>query len=396
MQITLLPPLLPNEVAVPVRTGSDTFVPGLKVAATVLATRADTGTLLSLLGREVLTRSHVPHPPGTTLRLEVVTGGAQPLLRLLGAETPIARGASPPSDLPGGGPAVSSTTYGLAAAVFAARGGTDVAAAAALMTPWIPRLVAHGLISGQQGDALLRMLAAVPVRLTTAGTPEAAQATEALARALASQVSEGGLLLERRLADVARQGSRDAERAAARDLRARLAVLADAVADVPEEIAPAREAVRHLQQALLAEQARSAAHLARDGVLDVRMTLQADPASAGVPLRLRIEKDAPHTKDAPADSTPWRQAVLDLALEGLGRVHVRLALAAGQVRAEFSVEEGSAADRIEARLSDLTQALEAAGFAQVLSRVVVDPVRACAPDTMPELPPHHSIVDAQA
>ncbi len=392
MQITLLPPLLPTEGAVPVRTGGGTFTPGMRIVATVLVARAGSGTLLSLHGREVQTRSPLPHPPGTTLQLEVVAGGSQPLLRLVGAETTATLG-QPPRPLDAALP-ISPTTYGLAAAVFAARGGADLRAATSAMAQWIPQLIARGLLGTQEGEALQRMLDPIRVPLPPLGTPEAARASEALARALASRLAEGGVLLERHLAGVVRHASAGAEQLAARNLRARLSVLADALSDVPHGLEPAQEAVGRLQEALLAEQARAAAHLARDGVLDLRVPLQgADTPETS--LRMRVEKDAPDD-DAEPDATPWRRVVLNLACEGLGHVHVRLALAGDQLRAEFAVEEGSAADRIDAGLIDLTQALEAAGFSHVLSRVVVDPVRARAPDDMPELPDQHSIVDAQA
>ena len=67
-----------------------------------------------------------------------------------------------------------------------------------------------------------------------------------------------------------------------------------------------------------------------------------------------------------------------------------------QLRAEFFVEYPGTADRIEAGLATLGSALEHAGFAQVLSRVVVDPVRVCAPDDLPDLPSQHTILDARA
>ena len=68
----------------------------------------------------------------------------------------------------------------------------------------------------------------------------------------------------------------------------------------------------------------------------------------------------------------------------------------GGVRTEFIVERPDAADAIEAGLHDLGGSLETAGFATVLSRVVVDPVRACAPDELPALPAPHAILDARA
>jgi flagellar hook-length control protein FliK len=111
-------------------------------------------------------------------------------------------------------------------------------------------------------------------------------------------------------------------------------------------------------------------------------------------MRLRIARDAPE-RHREQDATPWRQVRLDLALETLGRVHVRIGLAASQVQVEFLVEQAGAADRIEAGLGELSSALEGAGFAQVLSLVVLDPVTAGAPDDLPELP-RGAIVDADA
>jgi hypothetical protein len=146
---------------------------------------------------------------------------------------------------------------------------------------------------------------------------------------------------------------------------------------------------------VLAEQARSAAYLARDGVLDVRIPLQIAAAKAELRLRLRIERDPPshHLDD---DSSPWRQVRLDVALEGLGRVQVQIKTAGSQVRTEFLVEHPASADRLEAGLPELDAALSDAGFAEVLSRVVVDPVRACAPEDLPDLPLQGSILDTQA
>jgi len=67
-----------------------------------------------------------------------------------------------------------------------------------------------------------------------------------------------------------------------------------------------------------------------------------------------------------------------------------------QVRTEFFVEDAKAADRVDARLGDLDVALERAGFAEVLSRVAVDPVRVCAPDDLPGVPSQRGILDTRA
>ncbi len=150
-----------------------------------------------------------------------------------------------------------------------------------------------------------------------------------------------------------------------------------------------------LQDALLAEQARAGAHLAHEGLVDVRVPLRVEDREAEMRLRMRIQRDTPGRSDED-DPFPWRQVRLDVALEGLGRVQVRIGLVEAQVRAEFLVEHPDAADRIEAGLVALDNALERTGFAQVLSRVVVDPVRACAPDELPELPLPRRIVDTRA
>ena len=71
------------------------------------STGLEGGTLLLLGGREVPTSGTLPYPPGTTLRLEVVEGGPQPLLRLVSTEAgPIADvdDAGAPVPLPAGPP----------------------------------------------------------------------------------------------------------------------------------------------------------------------------------------------------------------------------------------------------------------------------------------------------
>jgi hypothetical protein len=394
MQITLLPPLLPSDGVVSVPASGHAFTPGARVLATVLEAGLGGETLLAFGGRQIPTGTSLPYPPGTTLRLEVVEGGPRPLLRL------VSTGAEPPADAADGaavvpGPPVSSATYGLAAAVLAARDGPDVRSAAAAVLQWIPLLVSSGVISAEHGKALLKALAPVPVHAHPNASPDAAPATEMAARAIAERVADGGLLLERRLADVVRQGHVQARAVAANDLRARLALAAHVLADAPPALEGARQAVTRLQEALLAEQARAAAHLAREGVVDVRVPLQVDGSEAELRLRLRIERD-PDGSAADQVTAPWRQVRLDLALDGLGRVQVRLGVQAGHVRAEFLAEHPAAADRLEAGLADLSMALEAAGFAQVLSRVIVDPVRACELDVLPDLPPQRAILDTRA
>jgi hypothetical protein len=391
MQITLLPPLLPTEGVTSVPVTHMAFTPGARILATVLATGLEGGgTLLSMGGRDVPTGGPLPYPPGSTLRLEVLQGGAQPQLRLLSVEAPSAVGhqqaASP------AGPPVSAVSYGLAAAVLAARDGGDVRSAAVAVSRWIPALVTGGLVPPAQAEVLLSALAPVPLHSGPAGSPDNLRAAEAMARALADRVADGGLLLERRLGDVVRQARPEAREAVAGDLRARLAIVAHVLGDAPAEFEGARQAVAALQSALLGEQARAAAHLAHDGVVDVRVPAEVD--GRDTELRMRIARDAPE-RGRDEDPAPWRQVRLDLALDGLGQVQVRVGVLATQVRLEFFVEHAGSADRIEAGLADLNTALEGAGFAHVLSRVVVDPVTACAPDALPELP-QRAILDVEA
>lgn len=390
MQITLLPPLLPTEGVTSVQATHVPFTPGTRVLATVLATGLEGGgTLLSMGGREVQTGGPLPYPKGSTLRLEVVQGGAEPQLRLVSVEPP---GVLAPQPAPPSGAAVSAVSYGLAAAVLAAREGNEVRPAALAMMRWLPPLVAAGLLVPAHAEALSKALAPVPLPAGAAGTAGNAGPAEALARALAARVADGGLLLERRLGDLVRDARPDARDAAAGDLRSRLAVVAQALATAPAEFEGARQAVTALQVALLGEQARAAAHLAQDGVVDLRVPVHAEGREAEI--RMRIARDAP-ARERDEDPTPWRQVRLDLALDGLGHVQVRVGVLPSQVRLEFFVEHAASADRIEAGLADLSAALEGAGFANVLSRVVVDPVTACATEALPELP-QRAILDVEA
>lgn len=393
MQITLLPQLLPSEGVTSVQSGHQAFTPGTRILATVLGTGLEGGTMLSFAGRHVPTGGALPYPPGTTLRLEVVEGGPQPLLRLVAAEAAAVAPPAPPTPPVPSGPPVSTVTYGLAAAVMAAQTAPDVRQASLALAQWLPALVAGGLLTPRQAETLLKALGPVQVGAASSTPADGVPAGAVVARALAERVADGGLLLERRLADVLRQARPDATAVATRDVRAQLAVVAHLL-DHATGMAEARTAVTGLQDALLAEQARAAAHLARDGVVDVRIPLQVQGQDAEMRLRMRIARDAP---DASGDDpAPWRQVRLDLALDGLGHVQVRLGVVASQVRAEFFVEHAGTADLIEAGLADLGGALEGVGFAQVLSRVVVDPVTACAPDDLPELPPQRAILDIRA
>lgn len=391
MQITLLPPLLPTEAVTPVRTSHLALTPGVRLIATVVAAGLDGGgAVLSMAGREVATGAPLPYEVGTRLRLEVTRGGAQPEVRVVSVDEPSDADVAPPP--PAAGPPVSAAGYGFAAAVLAARDGAALQPAMRAMVRWVPALVASGVLTVSQGEALRAALTAMPWPVDRDGTPGARASTEALARAIADRVADGGLLLERRLGDVVRDTRPDVRDVATGDVRTRLAQLALQLQEAPPDLDGAREALATVQDALLSRQARAAALFARDGVVDVRIPLQL--AEQQTELRLRLERDAPD-READADRAPWRHVRLDLALDGLGHMHVRLGLIASAVRAEFFVETPGAADRIEGHLLDLTASLEGAGFGQVLSRVVVDPVTARAPDTLPDLP-QHAILDVEA
>jgi hypothetical protein len=87
---------------------------------------------------------------------------------------------------------------------------------------------------------------------------------------------------------------------------------------------------------------------------------------------------------------------LDLDLDGLGRVQVRVDAAGGTVRTELVTERATAADAIEGGLDELSDALSHAGFRDVLTRVVIDPIRIAGADTPLDLPPEGSIVNVDA
>jgi hypothetical protein len=388
MQITLLPPLLPTEGVTSVPGGRTGLVAGARIVATVAVGGDGADTLLAFGERQVPVRGELPYPAGTRLRLEVVQAGAQPLLRVLGeVEVDDAPATSEPET---GHVSVSPRFYGLAAAVMAAAGAAEIGPATAAVARSIAMLVSRGVLTEEQGRDLAAALAPLPITSRALDAPDGRQA---LADALADRVTHGGGLLERAIADLLRRERPLTERALAGDLRIRLAFLARALSDAPADLAAARDAVHHLQQVLLAEQARTAAHYAHHGVLDLRLDAATDAPGAGG-LRVRFEPEAPEG----GEETPamWSRVRVDFDLAGLGRVQVLVSVTSAGVRAEFIVERPDSADAIESGLHDLGGSLEAAGFAKVLSRVVVDPVRACAPDQLPGLPAPHAILDALA
>ncbi|HTV01292.1 MAG TPA: flagellar hook-length control protein FliK [Luteitalea sp.] len=388
MQITLLPPLLPTDGVTSVPTGWTSLVRGARVVGTVVRTGADGHGLLSVAGRQVPVSGGLPFPAGTRLRLEVVEAGPQPLLRLVtdSSDSPEPAQAA---DAAIGTVTVARGTYGLAAAVMAASGGGEVPAAAAAVAVWVPVLVARGLISPEQAAALLARLGPLPV-------PDAMDQAgrQALADALERRIGGGGMLLDRHMADLLRRARPLTPEALAGDLRVRIAFLARVLEGTGDDLAPARAAVAAMHDAVLGEQARSAAHLARDGALDLRLDLQVATDAEPRQLRLRFERDAPDADEA--GEPEWSRVRFDIELAGLGHVQVALTRRRDGLRTEFVVERPDVADAIDAGLVDLTTSLGQAGFSQVLSRVVVDPVRACAPDVLPALPEPHAILDARA
>lgn len=144
---------------------------------------------------------------------------------------------------------------------------------------------------------------------------------------------------------------------------------------------------------LLAEQARTAGQFARDGVLDLRIPIAL--GAQDVDLRLRVGPPPPESSDDEAVPTPQR-VQLDLTLDGLGRIQVRLESRAGTLRAELITAQPGTADVIEIGLADLSAALGAAGFREVLARVAIDPVRLAAGDAPLPLPPDGSILSTEA
>jgi hypothetical protein len=383
--ILLLPPVLPPERPLSPSGPRIELTPGLRVTATVLLPDLDGRSMLHFAGRDVASHIPLPFPAGTKLPLEVLEGGESPTVRVLGPA-----GTAPPQT------PVSARTYGLAAAVLAARVGGDLDAATAALMPWLPVLVSSGVLSAPAAGSLHAALA--PSVAAPAGGPAAGQGlpeAPALAGALADQLTHRGLWLERQLAEALRQGQTDLPASPGPDLRRQLATLARTLEQQEGggDQAPVRTALAAVQQALLAEQARTAAHFAADGTMDVRLPLLL--AGQQVTVRLRIGSD-----DAPASgehAAPRGWAIrLDVQLTDVGRVQVVLGWTPHQIRAEFFTETAAAADRMDAALADLTAALTTAGYARVLARVTVDPVRLFTDDDLPDLPPEGTILSADA
>lgn len=388
MHIQLLPSVRPPERPFSSGVPRVELVPGQRVMATVLSADLDGRPRLAFAGHEAASRTPLPFAPGTRLLLEVIESSTdEPHLRV------IQPGREPL-------PPVSSTSYGYAAAVLAARAASDLAPTVAVLLQWLPLLVARGVLTQAQATAFWRDLAPVGARPRSPdGGGGEAQAdvqaeAHALADALATRLAREPALLEARLANVQRQDG-DASAVLAGDVRARLARLVLALSepgmDVPAQ--DARAAVERVQDALLAEQARVAGHLARDGVLDLRLPVVV--GARDVDMRLRVG-DAPDGDAATSSRQNALHVQLDLTLDGLGRVQVRLETCGPHLRAELVTERASAADAIERGLADLRAALGAAGFSEVFTRVAIDPVRVASDDRPLDLPPDGSIVNVEA
>lgn len=377
MQITLLPPLLPSEAVASVATTTVGPAPGTRLIATVLGPGLDGGTRLALGGQHLATADPLPYPAGARVHLAVVGEGR---FTVVGADAPASQTpcvATPP---------VSPEGYGLAAAVLAANGGSDGPAAAAAALRWLPALVEAGLLSSELARTLTAGLTPLPV-------PTDPAFAAAFAEALAARLASGGLYLERRLAAWLRTPhAAGTAPAAGDDLRLGLAAATRALDDdVQGDWDAARQDLSRVQAALLAAQARTAAHLAGQGVVDVGLWLQV--GQIDVPARMRVDRDG--ARHGQHDDEPTHRVRLDLTLDGLGPLQVRIGVHGTAVRAEIVVSDAGAADRIEAGLAELGQALEDAGFEQALTRVVVDPIAANATEPLPTVPPH-AIVDALA
>jgi hypothetical protein len=390
MHIQLLPATRPPERTPTPAIPRVDMVPGQRVTALVLSPDLDGRSMLAFAGREMPTRSAVPFPPGTRLLLEVVDASIDgPTVRIV-----------EPRQTPA--PAVSPATYGYAAAVLAAETAEALAGARGAVARWLPLLVSRGVITAAQAAGLAHDLGPVVPRRHPGGPERRSERRDdppqpqALADGLATRLARDPGLLEARLAVVLRQGQGGdaAESLLYQDLRGRLAQLAKALAAAPMDAAltDARDSVARLQAALLGEQARSAAHFAREGVLDVHLPLAL--GAQDVEVRVRVS-DAPADSDA-TGGVPTRRVQLDLDLDGLGRVQVRVDAAGGTVRTELVTERATAADAIEGGLDELSDALSHAGFRDVLTRVVIDPIRIAGADTPLDLPPEGSIVNVDA
>lgn len=389
MHIQLLPATLPPERTLTPAIPRVDMTPGQRVTALVLSPDLDGRSMLAFAGRELPTRTPLPFPPGTRLLLEVVDASS---------EAPAVRIVEPrPTPMP----AVSPVTYGYAAAVLSAEAAGALAAARGAVAQWLPMLVARGILTAAQAASLGHDLGPVVPRRHPGGPDRRSERRDdppqpqALADGLATRLAREPALLEARMAAALRHGggSDTADQLVDQDLRGRLAQLIKALSAGPTDtaLAEARESVTRLQAALLAEQARTAAHFARDGIVDLHMPLAL--GAQDVDVRMRVG-DAPERDGT--DGQGGRRVQLDLDLEGLGRLQVRLDAAGGAVRTEIVTERASAADAIELGLDELTTALAGAGFDEVLTRVVIDPVRVAAGAPPLELPPEGSIVNVDA
>ncbi len=399
MHIQLLPPTLPPHRPLSPETPRVALTPGMRVTAVVLSPDLEGRSMLAFAGRELASNSPLPFPPGSRVVLEVTTvDGDVPRMRVVPDEGAMA-----------GGP-VAVATYGYAAAVLAAQIGADPPAAAQSVLRWVPMLVARGLLTPRQAAELAGDLGRVTIPAPaphdgsagvpgTSGAPARAPAGE-LAAALAARAAADPAGLEARLAEVMRHdaGKATAQEAAviAESIRGRIAALLMRIDGQGEggpgaeaELAAARTAVEHLQQALLSEQARVAAHYARDGVVVLRVPL--DVAGQDVDVQLRVEEDGQDDADA-RHGGGGRRLRLDVDLATLGRVQAHLVTTSGEIRVELLTERPDAADALEHDLTALSAALTGAGFRDVLARVAIDPVRVTAGDPPLELPPEGSIV----
>lgn len=398
MHIQLLPPTLPPQRPLSPETPRVALTPGQRVTATVLSPDLEGRSMIAFAGRELASRSPLPFPPGSRVVLEVMTvDGDVPQMRVVPDEGAMARGP------------VAVATYGYAAAVLAAAMGGNPSVAAQAVMRWLPMLVARGLLTPEQARQLTGDLGRLPIPARPGGgdVSQGALTPQAVADALAARAAADPAGFEARLAAALRrfgaeQGAAQVDELIAQSSRGRLAALAARVAahaasasggDI--EVAAARAALEQLQHALLSEQARVAAHYARDGVVSLRVPLEVD--GQDVDVHLQVEEHPTSSGDADEPTSPQgRRLRLDVELATLGRVQAHLVATGSEVRVELLTERPAAADSLEEGLSALSVALTEAGFRDVLARVAIDPVRVAAGDPPLELPPEGSIVSVDA
>lgn len=378
MFILLLPPVQPPEPTIGPSAPRVELTPGLRVTAVVLQPDLEGRSMLHFAGRDVASHQPLPFAPGTRLRLEVLEGGESPTVRVLWPDGPAASHT------------VSARTYGLAAAVLAAQHLPDWHTARTILTRWLPLLVTRGVLTQPAASGLAaRLTPVVTSEVPGQRIPDGAT----LAAALAVHLPGSGLLLERQMAQALRHDRPPLPTSDRGDLRQQLAALSRDLHGHPEAVpSELMEALETTQQGLLGEQARTAAHYARDGALDMRIPLLI--AGRDVDLRLRLEPDEPSAAHTPG--AVLRVVRVDLVLPGLGRLQVVVGWSPHRVRTEVFTESADAAEAVERGLATLTSALQDAGFTEVLSRVVVDPVRLVEHDLVPQLPSEGSIVSADA